>query len=70
MKTPAANDYTPCGACGHWRLHHCKVRRPSKRQLKRVWMETGWQMEPPRWEGFEVGGIPHPCQHTLPDLGP
>lgn len=62
MKRPKATPYTPCATCGHWRSHHCKVRRPSKKKLK-----FG---ELPPWTGFEIGNQVFQCKHTAPDAQP
>ena len=57
QKFPRADDYTPCGHCGHWKSHHCRVRKPSnaKNPKSRDWF--GFQ---------DADGKIAMCQHTLP----
>jgi hypothetical protein len=68
-KQPKADDYTPCAnpACGHWRLHHCKIRRPSKAKVPKrratAYTDNGMAVGP-KWEGFEVNGEPLRCKHV------
>jgi hypothetical protein len=62
FKRPSADDYSPCLNCGHWKNHHCKVRKPSKTKTK------PW--ESPAWTGFEINGVPYQCRHTAPDASP
>jgi hypothetical protein len=55
QKHPKADAFTPCASCGHWRGHHCKVRRPSKAKKPKA----------RDWEGFEVDGQgPFRCKHV------
>lgn len=57
LKRPRADDYTPCGHCGHLRSHHCHARKPSKaRKPKREWL------------GFATSdGQVFMCKHTPAD---
>ena len=55
-KRPRADDFTKCVECGHWRAHHCTVRR---KEPAHIW----------EYAGFEFLSESHPylCKHYVPD---
>lgn len=60
LKHKKADDFTPCANpnCSHPRVHHCKVRRPSKAKKPKM----------REWEGFaDQHGVPHLCKHAPAD---
>jgi hypothetical protein len=57
---PKATAWTQCAnsVCGHWKSHHCRVRKPSKAKKPKS----------RDWFGFEdENGAPHVCKHTPAD---
>ena len=58
IKRPKVNAWTQCASCGHWKSHHCRVRKPSKAKKPKS----------RDWLGFEdENGAPHVCKHTPAD---
>jgi hypothetical protein len=60
MKRPKANAWTQCAnpACGHWKSHHCRARKPSRAKKPKA----------RDWLGFEdAEGNVAQCQHTPAD---